>query len=98
MVSRYCLRCGAAVPDDDLFCGKCGAPLTPPAPQPAPVANRFDPWASSEPAVPAEPDEPGEPARYAPNSGATQMLLISLAAALMISIGAAVFVLVAAGD
>lgn len=28
-----CVRCGAANPPDRRFCGQCGAPLTPPAPE-----------------------------------------------------------------
>jgi uncharacterized membrane protein YvbJ len=89
MPNRYCLQCGAWARDDDSFCGKCGASLT--AAAPAPKPNQFDPWAQSAPPPPRRPS---------PNAGspATPLLLVALATALMISIGAAVLVLVAAGD
>jgi hypothetical protein len=78
------------VRDDDSFCGKCGASLTATAPAPRP--NEFDPWAQSAPLPPRRPSPD------APNPAATQMLLVSVAAALMVAVGAAVLVLVAAGD
>jgi uncharacterized membrane protein YvbJ len=90
MSSRYCLQCGASVRDDDSFCGKCGASLTTTARTPKP--NEFDPWAQSA------PPPPREPSPDVANPAATQMLLVAVAVGLAISIGAAVFVLAAAGN
>ena len=90
MPSRYCLQCGASVRDDDSFCGKCGASLTATAPAPRP--NEFDPWAQST------PPPPRRPSPNVANPAATPILLVAVATALMVALGAAVLVLVAAGD
>ncbi len=83
---RQCAQCGAFVPDDDSFCGKCGAPLAPAA---APIPNRFDPWAQSAPPQPSPPAP-------TPEAAGTRAVLVSVVAALLIAVAAAALVFVAA--
>jgi hypothetical protein len=55
-----CPNCGAPVADNRRFCGKCGASLAPPAPEPDPAA------ASTMSPAGTPPNAWGAPAPYAP--------------------------------
>lgn len=63
----YCKKCGALLPGDAAFCGKCGAATAPVAEQPAPAA----------PPVPADQMPPAASVNSAPPAGKTKGIVIA---------------------
>ena len=59
---QFCRRCGARLPDDSLFCTKCGTPIVPADEEPAALVEPAAPTVPAGPAVPVEPTKPAAPA------------------------------------
>lgn len=62
----FCTKCGKQCPDGAKFCTGCGAPLTPPAPRPAPVPQTPPVSAPQTPPQPPVPPAPPVPPQQPP--------------------------------
>ena len=71
----YCKKCGALLPDDAAFCGKCGAATAPVAEEPAvaDVSAAAEPAGAAAPAGAEAPPAAEQPAPAAPPVLADQM-------------------------
>lgn len=71
----YCKKCGALLPDDAAFCGKCGAATAPVAEEPAvaDVSAAAEPAGAAAPAEAEAPPAAEQPAPAAPPVPADQM-------------------------
>ena len=59
---QFCRRCGARLPDDSLFCTKCGTPIVPADEEPAALVEPAAPTVPAGPSAPVEPTKPAAPA------------------------------------
>lgn len=95
----YCKKCGALLPDDAAFCGKCGAATTPVAEEPAVVDVRAaaeQPGPAAPPA-PADQIPPAASVNSAPPAGKTKGIVIAAVVVALAVICIAALALLAGG-
>ncbi len=71
-MNRFCVKCGAQIPDGINFCGNCGTPASPPA--------------VGQPSYPSQPNY-GYPQQTVPIPGAEKKLTAGILALLLSGFG-----------